>query len=88
MNEIQPGDLVVDAIGNGNTPHVVIFEKWNDSAHRSYTAYEQRGSHGTSHRSYTAYEQRGSHGTSHRSLTYGLAAGSEFKAYRPLQYAD
>ncbi|MBD0420345.1 hypothetical protein H0H10_14535 [Streptomyces sp. TRM S81-3] len=72
MSELQPGDLVIDAIGNNNTRHVVIFEKWNDAAHRSYTAYEQRSVHGTSH----------------RSLTYGLAAGSEYKAYRPLQYGN
>ncbi|MEV5358018.1 hypothetical protein [Streptomyces sp. NPDC052693] len=72
MNELQPGDLVIDAIGTSNTRHVVIFEKWNDDAHRSYTAYEQRSVHGTSH----------------RSVTYGLTAGSEYKAYRPLQYGD
>ncbi|MEV3970291.1 hypothetical protein AB0K68_19415 [Streptomyces sp. NPDC050698] len=72
MNELQPGDLVIDAIGDNNTRHVVIFEKWDDSSHRSYTAYEQRSVHGTSH----------------RSLTYGLSAGSEYKAYRPLQYGD
>ncbi|MFI8171627.1 hypothetical protein ACIGAN_35560 [Streptomyces sp. NPDC085931] len=72
MNELQPGDLVIDAIGTSNTRHVVIFEKWNDDAHRSYTAYEQRSVHGTSH----------------RSVTYGLTAGSEYKAYRPLQYGN
>ncbi|MFG3268214.1 MULTISPECIES: C40 family peptidase [Streptomyces] len=72
MSELQPGDLVIDAIGNSNTRHVVIFEKWNDDAHRSYTAYEQRGVYGTTH----------------RSLTYGLAAGSEYKAHRPLQYGN
>ncbi|MFI8215759.1 hypothetical protein [Streptomyces sp. NPDC085932] len=72
MNELQPGDLVIDAIGTSNTRHVVVFEKWNDAAHRSYTAYEQRSVHGTSH----------------RSVTYGLAAGSEYKAYRPLQYGN
>ncbi|MFI1953467.1 hypothetical protein ACH437_16735 [Streptomyces xinghaiensis] len=72
MSELQPGDLVIDARGDRNTRHVVIFEKWNDAAHRSYTAYEQRSPQGTSH----------------RSLTYGLAAGSEYKAYRPLQYGN
>lgn len=72
MGELQPGDLVIDAIGDNNTRHVVIFEKGDDPAHRSYTAYEQRSVHGTSH----------------RSLTYGLAAGSEYKAYRPLQYGN
>ena len=72
MNELEPGDLVIDATGTSNTRHVVIFEKWNDSVHRSYAAYEQRGGDGTDH----------------RSLTYGLAPGSEFKAYRPLKYGD
>ncbi|MCX3290180.1 hypothetical protein OR263_26290 [Streptomyces sp. NEAU-H22] len=28
MDELQPGDLVIDAIGDNNTRHVVIFEKW------------------------------------------------------------
>ncbi|PIM73766.1 hypothetical protein CTU88_08635 [Streptomyces sp. JV178] len=72
MSELQPGDLVIDALGNSNTRHVVIFEKWNDDARRSYTAYEQRSTYGTSH----------------RSVNYGLAAGSEYKAYRPLQYGN
>ncbi|MEU3620572.1 hypothetical protein ABZ725_51305 [Streptomyces sp. NPDC006872] len=72
MSELQPGDLVIDAIGNSNTRHVVIFERWNDAAHRSYMAYEQRGGRGTTH----------------QSLSYGLNAGSEYKAYRPVQYGD
>ncbi|MET8979420.1 hypothetical protein ABZX85_27835 [Streptomyces sp. NPDC004539] len=72
MGELQPGDLVIDAIGNSNTRHAVIFERWNDAAHTSYTAYEQRSGPGTSH----------------RTLTYGLNAGSEYKAYRPVQYGD
>ncbi|MFE7069267.1 hypothetical protein ACFU96_04125 [Streptomyces sp. NPDC057620] len=72
MSELEPGDLVIDALGNSNTRHVVVFEKWNDAAQRSYTAYEQSSPRGTSH----------------RSLTYGLAAGSEYKAHRPLQYGN
>lgn len=72
MGELQPGDLVIDAIGNSNTRHVVIFERWNDAAHTSYTAYEQRGGPGTTH----------------RTLTYGLNGGSEYRAYRPVQYGD
>ncbi|WP_181387222.1 hypothetical protein [Streptomyces sp. Act143] len=72
MGELQPGDLVIDAIGNSNTRHVVIFERWTDAAHTSYLAYEQRGGPGTSH----------------RALTYGLNAGSEYRAYRPVQYGD
>lgn len=72
MNQLKPGDLVIDAIGDSSSRHVVIFEKWNNTAHRSYTAYEQRGSHGTDH----------------RSLTYGLKSGSQFKAHRPVQFRD
>jgi hypothetical protein len=72
MSELQPGDLVIDAIGDDNTRHVVIFERWNDSSHRSYAAYEQGSVHGTSR----------------RSLTYGLSTGSEYKAYRPLLYGN
>jgi hypothetical protein len=72
MSELQPGDLVIDALGDNNTRHVVIFERWNDAARRSYMAYEQRSGPGTTH----------------RSLTYGLNAGSEYKAYRPVQYGD
>lgn len=72
MGELQPGDLVIDALGNSNTRHVVIFERWNNAAHTSYTAYEQRGGPGTTH----------------RTLTYGLKAGSEYRAYRPVQYGD
>ncbi|MEU1693017.1 hypothetical protein ABZ590_16340, partial [Streptomyces hirsutus] len=41
MSELQPGDLVIDATGNNNTRHVVIFEKWNDTAHRSYTGCDR-----------------------------------------------
>ncbi|MFJ3666951.1 hypothetical protein ACIPSE_10895 [Streptomyces sp. NPDC090106] len=72
MGELQPGDLVIDAIGNSNTRHVVIFERWTDDAHTSYLAYEQRGGPGTTH----------------RTLTYGLNAGSEYRAHRPVQYGD
>lgn len=72
MSELQPGDLVIDARGDSNSRHVVIFERWNDAAHRSYMAYEQRGIHGTTH----------------RSLAYGLNTASEYKAYRPVQYGN
>jgi cell wall-associated NlpC family hydrolase len=64
--DMQPGDLFIDKIGNNNTRHVVIFEKWVDSGHTSYMAYEQRGGYGTDH----------------RKLTYGLKADSQFKARR------
>jgi hypothetical protein len=67
MSALKPGDLVIDATGNSNTRHVVIFEKWANTAHTSYWEYEQRGSYGTDH----------------RTNTYGLASGSEYHAYRP-----
>jgi hypothetical protein len=73
VGELKPGDLLIDAAGDSNTRHVVIFEKWNNAAHSSYTAYEQRGGHGTDH----------------RTLTYGLPGGdAEFKPYRPVKFGD
>ncbi|QIY56435.1 hypothetical protein HEP86_20270 [Streptomyces sp. RPA4-5] len=73
LGELKPGDLLIDASGDNNTRHVVIFEKWNNDAHSSYTAYEQRGDHGTDH----------------RTLTYGLPGGdAEFKPYRPVKFGD
>ncbi|WNV83958.1 hypothetical protein [Umezawaea sp. Da 62-37] len=59
VGEMKMGDLFIDSTGDSNTRHVVIFEKWVDSAHSSYWAYEQRGSYGTDH----------------RTLTYGLKGG-------------
>ncbi|WP_242909512.1 hypothetical protein [Actinomadura terrae] len=67
MSELKKGDLVMDASGTNTTRHVVIFEKWANSAHTSYWAYEQRGHYGTDH----------------RTRDYGLSSGSEYKAYRP-----
>jgi cell wall-associated NlpC family hydrolase len=67
MSQLRPGDLVIDASGDSNTRHVVIFEKWANSAHSSYWEYEQRGSYGTDH----------------RTNTYGLSSGSQFHAYHP-----
>lgn len=49
MSQLQKGDLIIDANGSNTTRHVVIFEKWTSSAHKSYRAYEQRGGHGTDH---------------------------------------
>ncbi|MFI0785583.1 hypothetical protein ACH4Q6_08320 [Streptomyces lydicus] len=73
LGELKPGDLLIDAAGDNNNRHVVIFEKWNNEAHSSYTAYEQRGGHGTDH----------------RTLTYGLPGGdAEFKPYRPVTFGD
>ncbi|MFI6765834.1 hypothetical protein [Streptomyces sp. NPDC050355] len=73
LGELKPGDLLIDAAGDNNNRHVVIFEKWNNDAHSSYTAYEQRGDHGTDH----------------RTLTYGLPGGdAEFTPYRPVKFGD
>ncbi|MGW7758393.1 hypothetical protein ACWGK6_44110 [Streptomyces violaceusniger] len=72
LNDLRPGDLLIDASGNNNTRHVVMFEKWNDAAHTSYTSYEQRGDFGTDH-------------TTRR---YGLEPGSEYQPYRPLKFTD
>ncbi|MFC7387637.1 NlpC/P60 family protein [Sphaerisporangium rhizosphaerae] len=67
MSELLTGDLVIDAIGDNNNRHVVIFEQWANPGRTSYWAYEQRGGYGTDH----------------RVLTYGLRPGSEFHARRP-----
>jgi hypothetical protein len=67
MSALKPGDLIIDATGNSNTRHVVIFEKWANSKHTAYWEYEQRGSYGTDH----------------RTRTYGLSSGSQYHAYHP-----
>ncbi|MFA1551470.1 hypothetical protein [Actinomadura chokoriensis] len=72
MSELKKGDLVMDAEGSNTTRHVVIFEKWANSAHTSYWAYEQRGRYGTDY----------------RTRDYGLSSGSEYKAYRPTKLSD
>ncbi|GGO50714.1 hypothetical protein GCM10012287_31090 [Streptomyces daqingensis] len=69
LADLKPGDLLIDADGSNTTRHVVIFEKWTDSSHSAYSAFEQRGGHGTDH----------------RVLKYGLDAGSEYKPYRPVK---
>ncbi|HEX7305038.1 hypothetical protein [Lentzea sp.] len=66
MGELKRGDLVIDAIGDGNSRHAVIFDRWTDTAKNRYFAYEQRGDWGTDY----------------RALTYGLESGSEYKARR------
>lgn len=66
MPQLKRGDLVIDAIGDGNNRHAVIFDRWTDSTRTRYYAFEQRGDHGTDW----------------RSLTYGLEANSEYKARR------
>jgi hypothetical protein len=67
MSSLKKGDLVIDAQGDSSNRHVVIFEKWANSGHTSYWAYEQRGGYGTDH----------------RTRTYGLSSGSQYHAYRP-----
>ncbi|OEV12728.1 peptidoglycan-binding domain-containing protein [Streptomyces nanshensis] len=69
LGDLKAGDLLIDADGSNTTRHVVIFEKWTDSSHSAYSAFEQRGSHGTDH----------------RVLDYGLDSGSEYKPYRPVK---
>ncbi|WP_086661647.1 hypothetical protein [Lentzea kentuckyensis] len=66
MSQLKRGDLVIDAIGDGNNRHAVIFDRWTDSAKTRYFAYEQRGDWGTDY----------------RSLTYGLEPYSDYKARR------
>lgn len=50
MNDLRWGDIVVDPVGDGNTRHVVIFDKWADPYKTAYHAYEQRDIHGTTYR--------------------------------------
>lgn len=72
VGDLKPGDLLIDADGSNTTRHVVIFEKWTDDSRTAYSAFEQRGGHGTDH----------------RNLDYGLDAGSEYKPYRPNNLTD
>lgn len=57
---------MIDAIGDGDNRHVVIFDRWT----------------ATSKTRYFAYEQRGGGGTAYRSRTYGLVPCSDYKARR------
>ncbi|GGM91573.1 hypothetical protein GCM10011609_31060 [Lentzea pudingi] len=66
MSELKRGDLVIDALGDGDNRHVVIFDRWTDSAKTRYFAYEQRGDWGTDY----------------RSRTYGLEPYSDYKPRR------
>jgi hypothetical protein len=51
VSQLQKGDLLIDySTTDGDFRHVVIFEKWANTAHSSYWAYEQRGTYGTTHR--------------------------------------
>ncbi|MFF8003204.1 FG-GAP-like repeat-containing protein, partial [Streptomyces sp. NPDC007917] len=48
--DLRAGDALIDASGNENTRHAVLFEKWADAAHTSYWGYEQAGGTGTIYR--------------------------------------
>ncbi|MER5476046.1 peptidoglycan-binding protein [Streptomyces sp. NPDC002734] len=51
VSQLRMGDLLIDySTTDGDFRHVVIFEKWADSAHTAYWAYEQRGTYGTTYR--------------------------------------
>ena len=50
MAQLRQGDLVIDATGDSNHRHAVIFDHWIDAKHTRYYAYEQRGGHGTDYR--------------------------------------
>ncbi|MDN3023504.1 peptidoglycan-binding protein [Streptomyces sp. S.PB5] len=51
MSQLKMGDLLIDySTTDGDFRHVVIFEKWADTSHSAYWAYEQRGTYGTTHR--------------------------------------
>jgi hypothetical protein len=39
IDSLQPGD-VIDAVGYGSDGHTFLFEKWGDSAHTFYYAYD------------------------------------------------
>lgn len=50
-SQLQTGDLLIDySTTDGDFRHVVIFEKWANTSHSAYWAYEQRGTYGTTHR--------------------------------------
>ncbi|MGN6415203.1 peptidase inhibitor family I36 protein, partial [Flexivirga sp.] len=46
---LRKGDVLLNSTA-GSQGHVVIFEKWANTAHTSYWAYEESGSHGAVHR--------------------------------------
>lgn len=54
VSQLEKGDLLIDyKTTDGDFRHVVIFEKWADTSHSAYWAYEQRGTYGTTHRQLT-----------------------------------
>nr|WP_240930065.1 peptidoglycan-binding protein [Streptomyces coryli] len=72
MNELRPGDLVIDATGSNTTRHVVIFNGWTDTSHTAYQALEMSGSAGTVEAGIR---------------TYGLGA-DHYDPYRPNKLVD
>ncbi|MCP2250382.1 NlpC/P60 family protein [Lentzea aerocolonigenes] len=46
-DELQPGDVLIDANGDRTTRHATIFVGWADVRRESYWAFEQRGGYGT-----------------------------------------
>ncbi|MDN0201142.1 VCBS repeat-containing protein [Streptomyces sp. S.PNR 29] len=48
--DLKTGDILLDAQGDANTRHVVLFDRWADSAQTSYWGYEQAGDTGTVYR--------------------------------------
>lgn len=53
-SQLKKGDLLIDySTTDGDFRHVVIFEKWANTSHSAYWAYEQRGTYGTTHRQLT-----------------------------------
>ncbi|WP_327344467.1 peptidoglycan-binding protein [Streptomyces europaeiscabiei] len=53
-SQLKKGDLLIDyRTDDGDFRHVVIFEKWANTSHSAYWAYEQRGTYGTTHRQLT-----------------------------------
>ncbi|HWC22225.1 MAG TPA: peptidase inhibitor family I36 protein [Flexivirga sp.] len=46
---LRTGDVLLNS-NVGSQGHVVIFQKWANTAHTSYWAYEESGSHGAVHR--------------------------------------
>ncbi|WP_151775066.1 peptidoglycan-binding domain-containing protein [Streptomyces abyssomicinicus] len=51
VSQLKKGDLLIDySTSDGDFRHVVIFEKWANTSHTAYWAYEQRGTYGTTHR--------------------------------------
>ncbi|MFJ5266625.1 hypothetical protein ACIQAC_39850 [Streptomyces sp. NPDC088387] len=48
--DLKTGDILLDAQGNSNTRHVVLFDKWADDGQSSYWGYEQSGDANTVYR--------------------------------------